>query len=105
MTLLRKTNFKTVLLKKQNLTIKLFSSDSHAHDSHNKQHNEPHKGHNDDKHNEHHKGDNPNEHHNSEHHDDHHGHHEITGKVDFKRIYVPLNEEVIFYYSFRIINF
>lgn len=94
MRLLKKNNFKTIILKNQKNAIRLFSSDSHHHDSHNKQHNDPNKGHTDHP-NDHHKADNHNDH--GEHHDEHHGdhhHHEVTGEVDLKRIYVPLNEQV-----------
>jgi hypothetical protein len=92
---LKKTNFKKSL---PNLKIsKFFGSASHnqASDNHDNKHNA---GQHNDSHGHHgtsngHHGDNHGDHHGGYgDHDQHH--HEITGKVDLKRVYIPLNKQV-----------
>ncbi len=102
-----KFNINNNLIFKNN--IKFFGSSSHAksnhHDSHSHDHShhDSHSGHGHgvNGHNEHAHG----EHGHGEHgHDDHHGHHEITGEVDFNKIYVKNPKEVIIGYILYIIN-
>lgn len=68
--------------------LKFFGTHSHAHNNHKA---ENHHSNHEANHQEHSHG----EHGHGEHgHDDHHGHHEITGEVDFQKVYVKNPEQV-----------